>query len=53
MSGMRIRTTADSQMDNLEKLLDYLPPVDNNEFSMNGPILGCDRGYGKKKVIEI
>ena len=53
MLGMRIRTIADSQIDNMEKLMDTLPPVDNNENSSSGPIIACDRGYGKKKVIEL
>ncbi len=52
MLEIRIHMIVDSQIDNMEKLLDNLPPVDNNESSHGGPIIACDRGYGKKKVIE-
>jgi hypothetical protein len=51
--GMRVRSTGDSQMYNVEKLLDTLPTVDNNELSSLGPILVCDRGYGKRSAVEL
>lgn len=51
--GMRIKTYADSQIDNLCKLLDYLPAVDENSHSMLGPFIVCDRGYGKKSIVEM
>jgi hypothetical protein len=51
--AMRIRSTGDSQIYNVEKLLDTLPPVDNNELPNLGPILACDRGYGKKSAVEM
>ena len=52
--GMRLRTIGESQIDNVEKLLDTLPPigVDFRE-SMNGPIMACDRGYGKLSFINL
>ena len=52
--GMRLRTIGKSQIDNVEKLLDTLPPigVDFRE-SMNGPIMACDRGYGKLSFINL
>jgi hypothetical protein len=51
--AMRVRSTGDSQIYNVEKLLDMLQPVDNNELSKLGPILACDRGYGKKSAVEL
>ncbi len=51
MIGIRIQTIADSQVNNIEKLMGTLQPVDNNENSDSGPIIVCDRSYGKKKVI--
>jgi hypothetical protein len=51
--GMRIKTFADSQLTNVEKLLDCLPSIDENTQSMLGPIMVCDRGYGKKSVINL
>ncbi len=51
--GMRIKTVSDSQLKNVEKLLDYLPTIDNNMSSMLGPQLACDRGYGKKSVLGL
>ena len=51
--GMRVRSTGDSQMYNVEKLFDTLPTVDNNELSSLGPILACDRGYGKKSAVDL
>jgi hypothetical protein len=53
MLVMRIHTIANLQIDNMEKLLDNLSPVDNNESSHSGLIIACDRVYGKKKVIEL
>jgi hypothetical protein len=37
----------------MERLLDFLPTMDSNESSKSDPIINCDRGYGKKKVIEL
>jgi hypothetical protein len=51
--GIRIKTVADSQLVNVEKLLDYLPPVDENVQSMLGPFIACDRGYGKKSIMSL
>jgi hypothetical protein len=52
--GMRLRTSADTQMENVEKLMDRLPPVEKNCNQCDlGPWLACDRGYGKKKVIQM
>jgi hypothetical protein len=45
--AMRVRSTGDSQIYNVKKLLDTLPPVDNNELSKLGPILACE-GMGRK-----
>jgi hypothetical protein len=51
--GIRIKTTADSQLTNVQRLLDYLPQIEDNTMSMLGPIIACDRGYGKKAIIEL
>jgi hypothetical protein len=42
--GIRIKTVADSQIINVEKLLDYTPNIDDNTHSMLGPLVACDRG---------
>jgi hypothetical protein len=51
--GMRIKTVSDSQVKNVEKLLDYLPTIDENMNSMLGPLLACNRGYGKKSILGL
>ncbi len=51
--GMRLRTLSDSQLENVCKLLDTMPSIHENTNSMRGPILACDRGYGKKSFIEM
>jgi hypothetical protein len=52
--GMRLRTSVDTQIENVEKLMDRLPPVEKNSNQSDlGPWLACDRGYGKKKVIQM
>jgi hypothetical protein len=51
--GMRLRTSSDTQLENVEKLLDTFPPIEENRLSDFGPLLACDRGYGKKKVIQL
>jgi len=50
---MRIKTVVDSQLLNVQKLLDYLPSVDNNVHSMLGLLMVCDRGCGKKSIIAL
>jgi hypothetical protein len=49
--GIRIKTVANSQIINVEKLLDYMPSIDDNTHSMLGPLVACDRGYGKKSIL--
>jgi hypothetical protein len=51
--GMRLKTVADSQVDNVRKVLDTLPSADDNTHSLLGPIFVCDRGYGKKSIISL
>jgi hypothetical protein len=51
--GFRIKTVADSQSVNVQKLLDYLPSIDENRNSMLGPFIACDRGYSKKSIITL
>jgi hypothetical protein len=50
---MRLRTSSETQLENVEKLLDTFPPIEENSRSDFGPLLACDRGYGKKKIIEL
>jgi hypothetical protein len=51
--GIRIKTITDSQLTNVQRLLDYLPQIVDNTMSMLGPIIACDYGYGKKAIIEL
>jgi hypothetical protein len=51
--GMRFCTISDSQQQNLEKLLDLLRSIGNNELSVNGLMMACDRSYGKLPVAEL
>jgi hypothetical protein len=51
--GVCIKTVANSQIVNVEKLLDYLPAVDKNVQSMLGPFIACNRGYGKKFIMSL
>ena len=37
----------------MARLLDNMPSIHDNSNSMHGPILACDRGYGKKSFIEM
>jgi len=50
---MRLRTTSDTQFHNLTLLLDTLPTVEPNEFQSTGPLVACDRGYGKMSLIRM
>ncbi len=50
--GMRLRTTADTQQGNLEKLMDRFPVIEPNTTSLSGPILVMDRGFGKLKLVK-
>jgi len=43
----------DSQLENCIKVLDGLPAVQPNDYSPNGPIIVFDRGYGKKKMVDL
>jgi hypothetical protein len=45
--GMRLWTVSDSQIENIQKLIDTLPPVEENHVSELGLIIACDWGYGK------
>ncbi len=51
--GMRIKAMLDSQLKKVEKLLYYLPTIDENTNSMLGPLLACDREYGKKLILGL
>ncbi len=51
--AMRLRTVTDSQLESVSRLLDNMPSIHDNSNSMHGPILACDRGYGKKSFIEM
>jgi hypothetical protein len=53
MLSMKVRTSGDTQLFNLEKLLDTLHAVAPNATSAFGPMLACDRGYGKKTTVEM
>jgi len=37
----------------VQRLLDYLPQIEDNTMSMLGSIIACDHGYGKKAIIEL
>jgi hypothetical protein len=50
---MRIKSIADSQLLNVQKLLEYLLSVDVNTHSMLGPFMACGQGYGKKSIIAL
>jgi hypothetical protein len=52
MLGMRVRSSGDPQLYNVEKLLDTLPAVASNASSMFGLISACEQGYGKKSTVE-
>jgi hypothetical protein len=49
--GMRLRTTADTQQGNLEKLMDRFSQVEPNSTSSLGSILVIDRGFGNLKLV--
>jgi hypothetical protein len=53
MLGMRVRSSRDMQLFNVEKLLNTLPTVAPNTASAFGLILACDHGYGKKSMVEM
>jgi hypothetical protein len=50
---MRIKAMLDSQLKKVEKLLYYLPTIDENTNSMLGPLLAYDQGYGKKLILGL
>jgi hypothetical protein len=50
--GMRLRTSSDTQEGNVKQLLSTLPRNNNSYDSPLGPILACDRGYGKLSLIK-
>jgi hypothetical protein len=43
---------SDSQLENIQKLIDTLPPIEDNHLSELGPLISCDRGYGKRSVLR-
>ncbi len=50
--GMQLRTIGESQLVNVENLLDTMPAIGVDfRASMNGPIIAFDRGYGKVSFI--
>jgi hypothetical protein len=50
--GMRLQTSSDTQEGNVKQLLSTLPRTNNSYDSPLGPILACDRGYGKFSLIK-
>ncbi len=40
--GMRLRTSSETQLENVEKLLDSFPHIEENRLSEFGPLLACD-----------
>jgi len=50
--GMRLRTNADTQLQNLEKLTERLPNIEINTGSHLGPIMVMDRGFGKLSILN-
>jgi hypothetical protein len=50
--GMRLQTSSDTQEGNVKQLLSTLPRTNNSYDSPLGPILACDRGYGKLSLIK-
>jgi len=51
--SMQLRTKDDSQLENCVKVLEGLPEVEPNANSPDGPIIVFDRGYGKKKMVDV
>jgi hypothetical protein len=43
---------SDSQLENIQKLIGTLPPIEENHLSELGPLISCDRGYGKRSVLR-
>jgi len=50
--GMWLRTNADTQLQNLEKLTERLPNIEINTGSHLGPIMVMDRGFGKLSILN-
>jgi hypothetical protein len=50
--GMRLQTSSETQEENVKQLLSTLPRTNNSYDSPHGPILACDRGYGKLSLIK-
>jgi hypothetical protein len=49
---MRLRTVGESQLVNVEQLLDTMPAIGADyRSSMNGPIMAFDHGYGKVSFV--
>ena len=48
--AVRLRMKGETEVDNVEKTIDQLPDLISNTHSIDSHI---DRGYGKKKMIEI
>jgi hypothetical protein len=52
--GMQLRTVGESQLVNVEKLLETMPAIGADyHASMNGPIMAFDQGYGKVSFINL
>ena len=50
MYGMRLRTAGETQMKNIEDLIETLPPLSKNCDTV--PVT-YDRGYGKMNFLEM
>jgi len=50
---MRFCTIDDLQLKNCVKVLEGMPKVEPNANSPDGPIIVFDRGYGKKKMVDV
>jgi hypothetical protein len=44
--------SSETQEGNVKRLLSTLPRTNNSYDSPHGPILACDRGYGKLSLIK-
>jgi hypothetical protein len=49
--GMQLQMSSDTQEGNVKQMLSTLPRTNNSYDSPLGPILACDRGYGKLSLI--
>ena len=50
--GIQLQTSSDTQEGNVKQLLSTLPRTNNLYDSPLGPILACDKDYGKFTLIK-